>query len=184
MLRRPQNTKQYAGCALIIIGFIAGIVGFVGFSIEGEVNDISPPHVPDYSFFSEEPLPSSLSNMFITSNLKMTWTNEDIYVVIVDEQEKSSCPVEEAVMQSLSPAGPCSSKDQDIIAGGAGYNGEEGFSWQVEPGEHYVGLGSKFSGLDSNENVDLHYDVHLRGSFAFYFIVFIFIVSGGVMWWD
>jgi hypothetical protein len=180
----PETKKQFAGSILVSLSILCCIFGYIGWSTGGEVSDIQTPTIRDYSFFSNEPIPSELSNMLITSQLKLTWDSEEIYVVIVDEDEKNSCPVEAAFMEGATPGGSCSSTDQDILAGGAAFGPDKGITWVVEQGPHYVGLGSRVDTLSSNADVTIGYEVHIRASFALYFIIFLVGIGGVVMWWD
>ncbi len=180
----PETKKQFAGSLLVSLSILCCIFGYIGWSTEGEVSDIQTPTIRDYSFFSNEPIPSELSNFFITSQLKLNWESEEIYVVIVDEDEKNSCPVKAAVMEGSTPGGSCSSTDQDILAGGAAFGPDTGITWEVEQGPHFVGLGSRVDTLSSNADVTIGYEVHIRASFALYFIIFLVGIGGAVMWWD
>ena len=90
MLTKPESKKQIVGSILVGLSVLLCIFGYMGWDTEGQVSDITTPTVRDYSFFSDEPLPSELSNMLFTSQLSLTWDNDDIYVVIVDESEKNS----------------------------------------------------------------------------------------------
>lgn len=184
MISRPETKKQLAGSILVILSVMSCMLGFLGWSTEGEVSDIQTPTIRDYSFFSSEPLPSELSNMLLTSQLKLMWDSEEIYVVIVDEDEKNSCPVEAAIIEGAKPGGQCSSTDQDILAGGAAFGPDEGITWEVEQGSHYVGIGSRVDTLSSDQDVTIDYEVHIRASFALYFIIFLLGIGGAVMWWD
>jgi hypothetical protein len=184
MLPKPESKKQIVGSVLVGLSVMLCIFGYLGWDAEGQVSDIATPTVRDYSFFSDEPLPSELSNMLFTSQLRLTWDNDDIYVVIVDESEKNSCPVQAAFIEGATPGGPCSSTDQDIIAGGAAFGPTDGITWDVESGSHYVGLGSRIDNLPSDADVTLDYNVNIRASFAFYFIIFLLGIGGSVLWWD
>ena len=106
----------------------------------------------------------------------MTWDRNDIYVVIVDEDEKDRC---ESIPIGLVNGGSttaCTPYDSDMLA--AGTDGDAGFSWTVEPGVHFAGIGTMDDGLPAGTDVNLTYSVHLQASFVAYFLFALVGVGG------
>jgi len=71
--------EQKIGYGLITISVILMIIGSVGYTVEGDVNDVPTPNVPDFVFFSDEPLPSIQQDYFsqqmlISLGIEMTFS--------------------------------------------------------------------------------------------------------------
>lgn len=130
--------------------------GINGYTIEGEETGIPTPGVADTAFFSEEPLPSNPVPQLVSAKVTVTWNEENIWLVIVDSDEKDRC---QSVPIGLGSS-TCSSRSIDATAGGADDNNIEGFSWAVEEGEFYAGLGQKST--NAPDSVDVFYSVKLQ----------------------
>lgn len=140
-----------AGSVFIVIL----LLGVNGFSIDGEETGIPAITAPDQAFFSEEPLPTNPVPALVSAKVTITWSEEDIWLVIVDSDEKDRCSTAPSPFFDM-----CNSRDVQATAGGIGNNNIDGFSWNVENGEYYAGLGQKNSNGPST--VDVYYDVKLR----------------------
>ena len=93
--------QEKIGYGLVVVAVLLAIGGSVGFVLEGDVSDIPTPNVPERTFFADEPLPENGLSTFISASLTLTWDRDDIYVVIVDEDEKKTC---EACLLYTSPS--------------------------------------------------------------------------------
>ena len=132
------------------------LLGVNGFSVKGEEVGIPAITAPDQAFFSEEPLPTNPVPALVSAKVTITWSEEDIWLVIVDSDEKDRC-------STNAPStffDVCNSRDVQATAGGIENNNIDGFSWNVENGEYYAGLGQKNS--NGPGTVDVYYDVKLR----------------------
>ena len=65
--------------------------GINGYTIDGEETGIPTPGVADTAFFSEEPLPSNPVPQLVSAKVTVTWNEENIWLVIVDSDEKDRC---------------------------------------------------------------------------------------------
>ena len=75
-----------AGFALFIIVF-----GTIGYTIEGQVEEIPTPSVEGFVFFSDEALPSNPVGLFVSADTSITWDRDDIFLVIADQAKKDQC---------------------------------------------------------------------------------------------
>ena len=60
----------------------------IGYTITGEVEDVPTPNTPNQAFFSGEPIPSNFLSPLIAADLKITWDRDDVWMGLVDEDEK------------------------------------------------------------------------------------------------
>jgi hypothetical protein len=165
--------QEKIGYGAVVVAVFLGLLGTVGYSLEGVVSDVPTPNVPNRSFFADEPLPEQTLAVFLSATMTLNWDRDDVFVVIVDEDEKNTCDV-----QLYSPASMvCTMYDEDVIVSST--NGEEGLVWEVEEGVYYAGIGtSDQGGLPQGTAVDLTYSVHLQAGFASYFVFALIGVSG------
>jgi len=170
--------KHVIGLSLASLSLTLCLVGLIGFTFEGSVTDIPTPNTPDRTYFSDEPLPQNSLAPFVVANVKFTWDRDDIYVVIVDADEKADCESTPEGLGGFGSSTACSSSDPDIVAGGADSNGDDGIEWQIESGEYYVGMGNIFSNIPEGTQVSIDYQVHLKGSFVMYFVCIILGFAG------
>lgn len=155
------------GQVMIVLAVVMAGIGWIGFTVEGEVNDVPTPNFPDRSFFAEDPLPEQAFSPFLTAELTLTWDRNDVYAVIVDEDEKRTCESTPTGLAQNSGTTSCGPYDADIVA--IGDNGDEGLVWTVDSGIHYVGVGTVGSGLPQGAEVNMVYAVHLQAGFASFF---------------
>ena len=157
------------GQLMMAVAVVRGGLGWMGLTIEGEVNDVPTPNFPDRSFFADDPLPESAFTPFMSAELTLTWDRNDVYAVIVDEDEKRTCEATPTGLAQNSGTTSCGPYDADIVA--IGDNGAEGLVWTVEPGIYFVGVGTSGSSLPQGAEVNMAYEVHLQAGFASYFVV-------------
>ena len=86
-----------SGLAVLLI---AG--GTVGYTVEGQIDDVPTPNIEGYVFFSDEALPGNPASLFITADTTVKWDRDDIFMVIADEKKKSQCDGIRAQMAELS----------------------------------------------------------------------------------
>ena len=168
--------QEKIGYGLVAAAVVLVLLGTIGLTLDGEVNDVPTPNVPEKTFFGDEALPENGLATFISAELTLTWDRDDIYVVIVDEDEKDRC---ESIPIGLVNGGSttaCTPYDSDMLA--AGTDGDAGFSWTVEPGVHFAGIGTMDEGLPAGTDVNLTYSVHLQASFVAYFLFAVVGVGG------
>jgi len=168
--------QEKIGYALVGLSLVLLALGSIGFTTTGEVNDLPTPNVPEKTFFGEEPIPENGLSTFITAELTLTWDRNDIYVVIVDEDEKKTCESQPPGLFNEGTTTACTPYDADVLA--AGNNGEEGLSWEVQPGVHYAGIGTVGDALPEGTEVNMAYSVHLQAGFATYFLFALMGVGG------
>ena len=167
------------GYGLVVVSVLLMLVGTVGFTLKGEVNDVPTPIVPNRTFFADEPLPEHTLGMLVTATLTLTWDRDDIYVVIAGEDEKKACESVPPGLLNEGSTSSCKPFDNDVIVGGN--DGEVGLEWKVEDGVYFAGLGttSTAEGLPEGTEVNLDYSVDLQAGFVTYFI-FALIGIGGL----
>ena len=169
--------QEKVGYGLVALSLVLVVVGSVGFTTTGEINDLPTPNAPGKTFFGDEPIPENGFSTFITAELTLTWDRNDIYVVIVDEDEKSRCESPPPGLFNEGTTTACTPYDADVLE--AGNNGDEGLVWDVQPGVHYAGIGSVEDRLPAGTQVNMVYAVHLQAGFVSYFL-FALVGIGGL----
>lgn len=169
--------QEKIGYGLVGVAVVFLLLGSIGFTTTGEVNGITTPNVPERTFFADDPLPENRLTTFISATVTLTWDRDDIYVVVADEDEKKRCESEPPGIFNQGTTMACGPYDADVLAGGT--DGEEGLTWDVEPGVHYAGIGTVENDLPGGLEVNMLYSVHLQASFALYFL-FALIGIGGL----
>ena len=172
------NRQQRSGYLLMAISALLLVLGTAGYSVSGTIDDIVTPNAPERTFFADDPLPEHTWSMFLSASVTITWERDDIYVVIVDEDEKRTCeavPIGLINQESTTACGPF---DTDVIA--SANDGDAGLIWEVQQGVYYAGIGTFQEGqvLPEGTTVDLSYEVHLQAAFATYFIIAIIGIGG------
>jgi hypothetical protein len=171
---RKQETIGYAmvGLAVVLV-----LLGTVGFTVEGELTNITTPTVPERTFFADDPLPEQSFAVFVSATLTLTWDRDDIYVVIADEDEKNTCESQPTGIFNEGGSNSCGPFDTDLVASGS--NGQDGLVWEVQEGTYFAGIGTlNQGGLPEGTMVDLAYSVDLQAGFATYFIFALIGVGG------
>jgi hypothetical protein len=164
------------GYGLVALSLVLVGLGSIGFTMTGEINDLPTPNTPGKTFFGDDPIPDNGLSTFITAELTLTWDRDDIYVVIVDEDEKKSCESPPPGLFNEGSTTACTPYDADVLA--AGNNGDEGLVWDVQPGVHYAGIGSVEDRLPAGTQVNMSYAVHLQAGFVSYFLFALVGVGG------
>ncbi len=169
--------QEKVGYGLVGLSLVLVVLGSIGFTATGEITDLPTPNTPGKTFFGDDPIPENGFSMFISAELTLTWDRNDIYVVIVDEDEKKSCESQPPGLFNEGSTTACTPYDADVLA--AGNNGEEGLTWDVQPGVHYAGIGSVEGELPAGTQVNMSYAVHLQAGFVAYFL-FALVGIGGL----
>jgi hypothetical protein len=168
--------QEKLGYGLVALSLVLVVLGSIGFTMTGEINDLPTPNTPGKTFFGDDPTPDNGLSTFITAELTLTWDRDDIYVVIVDEDEKKSCESPPPGLFNEGSTTACTPYDADVLA--AGNNGDEGLVWDVQPGVHYAGIGSVEDRLPAGTQVNMSYAVHLQAGFVSYFLFALVGVGG------
>ncbi len=168
--------QEKVGYGLVALSLVLVVLGSIGFTTPGEINDLPTPNTPGKTFFGDDPIPENGLSTFITAELTLTWDRNDIYVVIVDEDEKKSCESPPPGLFNEGSTTACTPYDADVLA--AGNNGDEGLVWDVQPGVHYAGIGSVEDRLPAGTQVNMSYAVHLQAGFVSYFLFALVGVGG------
>lgn len=168
--------QEVVGYGLVALSLVLVVLGSIGYTATGEINDLPTPNAPGKTFFGDDPIPENGFSMFITAELTLTWDRNDIYVVIVDEDEKRACESQPPGLFSEGSTTACTPYDADVLA--AGTNGEEGLTWDVEPGVHYAGIGTVEGELPAGTQVNMSYAVHLQAGFVTYFLFALLGIGG------
>jgi hypothetical protein len=145
-----------ASPVLGVIMLLLTVLGTVGWSSEGVLEDIPAPPSADRAVFADEPLPEHRWTGVVTVEATVRWDRDDVWVAIVDEAEVERCANEpiSAFFQR------CVSTDLDAVAMGEAGTGEDGLTWVVRPGVHYAGYGSVEAPPDLS--MDIEWEVHAR----------------------
>jgi hypothetical protein len=168
--------QEKIGYGLVVLAGLLMVAGSLGFVIEGEVNEVPTPNVPERTFFADEPLPENGLRTFISASLTLKWDRDDIYVVIVDEDKKNTCDATPPGLFNAGSPTACTAYDGDALAGGD--DGSKGLSWDVQPGVHYVGLGTEGEALPAGTEVNVFYEVQLQAGFVAYFLFALLGMAG------
>ena len=168
--------QQKIGYGMVVVAVLLGLVGTVGFVLEGQVNDVPTPNVPERTFFGDEPLPENGLTAFVSASLTLTWDRDDIYVVIVDEDERNTCDATPPALTNPALSKACTPYDGDIIASGT--DGSEGLTWDVEAGVYFAGIGTFGDSMPEGTEVNMNYEVHLRAGFVAYFLFALLGMAG------
>ena len=164
-----------AGLAIFIM-----VIGTIGYTIEGEVEEIPTPNIDGFVFFSEEALPGNPVGLFVSADTTITWDRDDIFLVIADETKKDQCDGIRAsggaFLQSESSSKTCQYGDTGYEATAS--DGNAGAEWHVIPGEYYAGIGTQSGVLPQGAELNLHYEVKLSASFPTYLFSFLIGIGG------
>jgi len=170
--------QEIIGYSMVGVAVLLVLVGTVGFTVEGEITDITTPTFPERTFFADDPLPEQSLAVFVSATLTLKWDRDDVYVVIADEDEKNTCESQPPGLFNQGGSNSCGPFDTDVVA--SGNNGQDGLVWEVEKGTYFAGIGTlNQDGLPEGTTVDLTYSLDLKAGFATYF-VFALIGIGGL----
>ena len=171
------KSAQKFGYGLITLSVILMIIGSVGYTAEGDVEEVPTPNVPDFVFFADDPLPSNPAGLFFNAEAHITWDRDDIFLVISDAATKKECDNTPAGLGGFGGGTSCNSANINSVAGGANDNNVDGVIWDVESGEYYVGIGSKDQVAQGVE-INVHYKVEIQFSFVSYLVCILMAATG------
>ncbi len=171
------KSAQKFGYGLITLSVILMIIGSVGYTAEGDVEEVPTPNVPDFVFFADDPLPSNPAGLFFNAEAHITWDRDDIFLVISDAATKKECDNTPAGLGGFGGGTSCNSANINSVAGGANENNVDGVIWDVESGEYYVGIGSKDQVAQGVE-INVHYKVEVQFSFVSYLVCILMAATG------
>jgi len=154
------------------------IVGTIGFTIDDSVESIPTPNVPNSVFFANEPVQSNPLALLVSANAGITWDRSDVFLVVADEDKKEQCNGLNFIQRSNQNTQSCTQNDYDFIA--IGVDNLSGFSWPVESGEYYVGIGSLYE-ISEDFELNVDYEVKLTLSTTGYFVMLLMFFSGFVL---
>jgi len=151
--------KGKIGVGLTGFAFLFLVAGMIGYTFEGEVEGVPTPNAPNQAFFSEEPLPSNPLVGILSTELTLTWDRDDVWIGIVDEDEKDRC---DDVPSSFFSGGlGCDGVSTNFVAGDASANADTGFTWEMESGTYFAALGAKDGALAEGTEVKIDYEAHI-----------------------
>ena len=171
------KSAQKFGYGLVTLSVILMIIGSVGYTAEGDVEEVPTPNVPDFVFFADDPLPSNPAGLFFNAEAHITWDRDDIFLVISDAATKKECDNTPAGLGGFGGGTSCNSANINSVAGGANDNNVDGVIWDVESGEYYVGIGSKDQVAQGVE-INVHYKVEVQFSFVSYLVCILMAATG------
>ena len=166
------------GVGLMITSVLMSIVGTIGFTVEDSVESIPTPNVPNSVFFADEPVQSNPLALLVSANAGITWDRSDVFLVVADEDKKEQCDGLNFIQRSNPNTESCTQNDYDFIA--IGVDNVSGFSWPVESGEYYVGIGSLYE-ISEDFELNVDYEVKLTLSTTGYFVMLLMFFSGFVL---
>ncbi len=150
----------------------------IGYTFTGEIEDVPTPNAPNQAFFSGEPLPENSLSSFVSAELTITWDRNDVWIALVDAEEKKRC---EDVPSFFASGMGCDGTSTNFVAGDSSAIASEGFSWEIESGTYYAALGAKDGALPAGAEVVIFYEVHLGHSLLSFLISAGSILAGGVL---
>ena len=89
---------------------------------------------------SEEPLPTNPVPALVSAKVTITWSEEDIWLVIVDSDEKDRCSSAPSPFFDM-----CNSRDVQATAGGIENNNIDGFCGMLKMENTMRGLDKKIA---------------------------------------
>lgn len=172
--------KKLIGYALSVLAFLLIAGGTIGYTVEGQIDDVPTPNIEGFVFFSDEALPANPAAVFITADTTVKWDRDDIFMVIADESKKSQC---DGIRASGGGFLQSTSDSQTCKIGDTGYestatNGNDGLEWRVTEGEFYAGIGTKSGTLPAGTDLSLDYEVKLSAGAATYLFSFLTGIGG------
>ena len=172
--------SKTVGYSIAIFAVFIMVIGTVGYTIEGQVEDIPVVSTTGFVFFSEEALPSNPAGLFVSADTSITWEREDIFLVIADESKKSQCDSIQAnggaYIETISDSQTCQYGDTGYEATSS--NGTTGAQWHVISGEYYAGIGTVSGTIPAGTELNIDYEVKLSASFPTYLFSFLFGLGG------
>jgi len=172
------NARGKAGVFLSVLGIVFLLAGIMGYTFTGEIEDVPTPIAQNQAFFSGEPLPENFLSSLVTAELTVTWDRDDVWIGLVDADEKKRC---EDVPDFFKSEMGCDGTSTNFVAGDSGAIASEGFTWEMEPGTYYAALGAKDGALPAGSEVVVSYEVHLGHSLLSLLIAVGSIFSGSVL---
>ncbi len=172
------NSRGKVGFFFAGLGVILLLVGMIGYTITGVVEDVPTPNAPNQAFFSGEPLPENTLSGLVSAELTITWDRDDVWIGIVDADEKKRC---QDVPNLFAPGLGCDGTSTNFVAGDSGAIASEGFTWEMESGTYFAALGAKDGALPAGTEVVVSYEVHLGHTLLSLLISIGGILSGGVL---
>jgi len=165
---------------MAVFAVLVMVLGTVGYTVEGEVENIPTPNVEGFVFFSDEALPGNPVALFVSADTTITWDRDDIFVVIADESKKNQCDGiianQGAFLQSESGSQTCQYGDTGYEA--TATDGTNGVQWHVTSGTFYAGIGTQSGELPAGAEVNIDYEVELSASFPSYLFGFLIGIGG------
>ena len=174
------STKGY-----LMVGFAVLVMtlGTIGYTFEGEVDDVPTPNIEGFVFFGDQALPGNAAALFIQAETTITWDRDDIFVVLADEEKKQQC---DGVRTNGGGYILSDSNRQACQYGDSGYeekasDSSQGLTWKVTSGEYYAGIGTKSGTLPAGSELSIDYSVDLSASIPTYLFSFLIGIGGAAM---
>ena len=172
--------SKTVGYSIAVFAVFIMVIGTVGYTIEGQVEDIPTVSTTGFVFFSGEALQSNPAGLFVNADTSITWEREDIFLVIADESKRSQCDSIRinggAYIESISGSQTCQYGDTGYEATSS--NGTTGVQWHVSSGEYYAGIGTQSGTLPAGTELNIDYEVKLSASFPTYLFSFLLGLGG------
>lgn len=165
---------------MAVFALLIMVLGSIGYTVEGEVEDIPTPNIDGFVFFSDEALPGNPVGLLISADTTITWDRNDIFLVIADEAKKDQCDGIRAgqggFLQTESGSQTCQYGDTGYEA--TATDGTTGAQWHVTSGTFYAGIGTQSGALPAGTEVNVDYQVKLTASFPTYLFSFLIGIGG------
>tara|TARA_B110000305_G_scaffold150119_1_gene166590 strand:+ start:3016 stop:3570 length:555 start_codon:yes stop_codon:yes gene_type:complete len=172
--------RKAVGYVMACFALFIIVFGTIGYTIEGQVEDVPTPNIEGYVFFSDEALPQNPVGLFVSADTSITWDRDDIFLVIANESKKDQCDGIRANGGAFLQSG---SGSQTCQYGDSGYettstDGSTGAQWHVISGEYYAGIGTKLGTLPAGTELNIDYEVKLSASFPTYLFSLLLGIGG------
>jgi len=161
MMLNSFDSKGKAGAVFVVLGILLLIAGMIGYTFTGEIEDVPTPTATNQAFFADEPLPENVLSPFVSAEVTITWDRDDVWIGLVDEDEKKRC---EDVPTYFANGVGCDGSSIKLVAGDSTASASDGFTWKMESGTYYAALGAKDSGIPAGSQVLVEYTVDLGHS--------------------
>jgi hypothetical protein len=143
---------------LIIISALCGLLmigGLVGYSYEDSIEDVVVPPLGQVGFADDPLTESALPSSLINAELTITWSEEDVWVGLVTEDEYERCQPSNGMSQT------CMGTDTvTYAAGGPNSLESKSFTYEISGDVYYpVDGGPSFD--PDGTTMDVEFTVHV-----------------------
>ncbi len=136
-------------CGLLMIG------GLVGYSYEDSIEDVVVPPLGQVGFADEPLTESALPSSLINAELTISWSEDDVWVGLVTEEEYDRCQPSNGMSQTC-----IGTNSVAYAAGGPNSVDDNSFTYEISGEVYYPVDGGPSSDIDGS-TIDVEFTVHV-----------------------